>query len=404
LSPTDTPERVIEVEPTECRGCGSGLVDGVADGFRTVQEFDIPPVELTVTEYRLIRRRCPDCGTATAAEAPAGVSGPVCYGANVRAAATLLAAEGFMSVERTAAMMSALLAAPVSTGFVSRCLARLAENLAGFEDQLKRALRAAPVLHTDETPANVPAPGAHHVFTVRTAELVWYGAADNRGHRAIDGFGLLPGYPGTLVRDDYGGYTKYDVELAGVQLCCAHLLRDLQGVIDLDPGTQQWAEAVAGVLREAATAAEQARTAGQGAVHPDRRAEQRGRYDQAVLAGISANLSRRWVDGKNHPGLVLARRLQAKADQVWTFTADTRVPWTNNAAESALRMVKLRMKIAGCWRSLATAHAFCRIRSYLTSARNHDVTPLAAIHNALTATPWMPPTNGLNTALRPAAP
>jgi hypothetical protein len=141
--------------------------------------------------------------------------------------------------------MAALLAAPVSTGFVSRCLARLDARLVtgGFEEALKGGLRTAEVLGTDETPARVAQPGGHHVYTVRTLaahtsggpDLVWYGAADTRGHAAIDAFGLLPGHSGILVRDDYGGYAKYDTYLAGVQLCAAHLLRDLAGVETIDP-------------------------------------------------------------------------------------------------------------------------------------------------------------------------
>jgi len=303
--------------------------------------------------------------------------------------ATLLAAEGHTSVSRAAAMMAALLGAPVSTGFVSRCLARLGQSLHEFEAALVDRLRTADVLGTDETPVNVAEPGNHHIFTVRTDALVWYGAADNRGHAALDMFAILPGYRGILVRDDYGGYHKYDAALAGVQLCCAHLLRDLQGVIDIDPVTQAWAGQVQQALRDAATLVEAATQTGT-PVDTAKLAELRWRYDQGVLVGISVNLSRRWHNGKNHPGLVLARRLQKKAAQVWLFTTDPRVPWTNNTSEQALRMVKLQQKISGCWRSLHTTQTFCRIRSYLTTARNHAVRPLDAIRAALDGAPWMP--------------
>jgi transposase len=55
-----------------------------------VQVLDIPPAAATVTEYQMMRRTC-GCGQDTTAPAPAGVTGgPVCYGPNVVAAATLL--------------------------------------------------------------------------------------------------------------------------------------------------------------------------------------------------------------------------------------------------------------------------------------------------------------------------
>jgi len=129
-------------------------------------------------------------------------------------------------------------------GFVSRCLVRLdaALTTAGFEDALKGALRAADVLGTDETPAPLTTAAASaegcgnpHVYTVRTLrgwtgggpDLIWYGAAGNRTKAAITGFGILDGYRGVLVRDDYRGYLSYDAGLAGVQQCVAHLYRYL---------------------------------------------------------------------------------------------------------------------------------------------------------------------------------
>ena len=105
------------------------------------------PAGLTVTEYQMMRRTC-GCGQVTTAPAPPGISGgPACYGPNVADAATLLASTDVIGIERAADLMGALLKAPVSTGFVSRCLARLDAALiaAGFEDALKDALRAADV-------------------------------------------------------------------------------------------------------------------------------------------------------------------------------------------------------------------------------------------------------------------
>ena len=120
-----------------------------------MQVFDLPTFSLAVTEYQMMRRRC-GCGHATTADPPAGVrGGPTCYGPNVTAAATLLASQDVLGIERTADLMSTLLGVAVSTGFISSCLTRLDDALttAGFEETLKAALRAQDVLGTDETPA-----------------------------------------------------------------------------------------------------------------------------------------------------------------------------------------------------------------------------------------------------------
>ena len=262
------------------------------------------------------------------------------------------------------------------------------------------------MLGTDETPAPLterpPAaePDCHnpHVYTVRTMgaytgggpDLVWYGAAGDRTKTSISGFGILDDFRGVLVRDDYGGYTSYDDDLAGVQQCLAHVLRYLDDAHAIDTDAQAWARQVADALRAAIHEVNTARADDRTTPDADLLTRLRRRYDQGVAVGISTNLSRPWHKG-NHPGLQLARRLKRKAHQVWLFTTRLDVPATNNGSESAIRGFKLAAKVQGCWRTLATLQRHCRIRSYLVSARNHGRRPIDAIRDALTANPWMPP-------------
>ena len=163
-----------------------------------------------------MRREC-GCGQVTTAPPPPGVTGgPVCYGPNVVAAATLLASTDVIGIERAADLMGAPLNAPVSTGFVSRCLVRLDAALiaAGFEDALKDALRAADVLGTDETPAPLTSAatstegcgnphvlhGADHAGLYRRRagpDLVRRGGQPHQGgHHRVRDSGRLPRGPG----------------------------------------------------------------------------------------------------------------------------------------------------------------------------------------------------------------
>jgi transposase len=407
LVPVATPDHREPVEPPCCVGCGAGLADAPGTVGTRVQVFDLPSFSLAVTEYQMMRRVC-GCGHATTADLPAGVrGGPTCYGPNVTAAATLLASQDVLGIERTADLMSALLGVEVSTGFISSCLTRLdtALTTAGFEQALKTALRGQEVLGTDETPAPLTdaassEPDCHnpHVYTVRTmgaytrggADLVWYGAAGDRTKTSISGFGILDDFRGVLVRDDYGGYTSYDDDLAGVQQCLAHVIRYLDDAYAIDTDAQAWARQVADALRGAIHEVNTTRVHGQATPDAGLLTRLRRRFDQGVAVGISTNLSRPWHKG-NHPGLQLAKRLKRKAHQVWLFTTRLDVPATNNGSESAIRGFKIAAKVQGCWRTLATLQRHCRIRSYLVSARNHGRRPIDAIRDALTANPWMPP-------------
>lgn len=404
LEPAREPDRTERADPpSECRSCGAALAGAAPAGRGWGQVWDIPPVSLEKVHWLLPALRCGGCGKVTCADPPDGQAGTVVYGPNVNAAAILLGSEGNVPVERTAMLMAALLGAPVSAGFVARAHERLAARLdaAGFDAAMKAALRAEQALCADETPVNVirnaggdgaSVPGSPHVVTVRTPgeRLIWYAALGSRSGAAIRGLGVLDGYAGYLVRDDYAGWAQFDGQLAGVQQCCQHLLRYLKGVHDLHPDWQRWAGEVRRVLTDAQAAVADAIAAGQPALDPVLLAGLRKRYDEAVHWGEITNRHRDWDDGKNHPGYVLARRLKAKAEQVWLFTRDFAVPWTNNASEQAIKGPKRHQAVSGYWHSLATLARYCRVRSYLVTSRNHGIRPIDAIHAALTGRPWLP--------------
>ncbi len=372
LEPAANPDRTERADPpAECRSCGAGLAGAPAGPDGWAQVWDIPPVRLEKTHWLLPGLRCAGCGTVTTAAPPFGQAGTVVYGPGINAAAILLGSEGNVPAERTAMLMSALLGAPVSAGFVARAHERLAGRLeaAGFGEAMKTALRAEEVLCADETPVSVirnagrdgkVMAGSPHVVTIRTPDerLIWYGAAHSRSSEAIKGLGVMDGYAGILVRDDYAGWAQFDAQLAGVQQCCQHIFRHLRGVQELHPDWQRWAGQVRQVLKEASAAVQAALAESRDHLDPDLLAGLRQRYDQHVRWGQTTNRLRDWHDG-NHPGYVLASRLKAKADQIWLFTANFAVPWTNNEAVirsparvhagcvSRLRPVQRRMCLTG---------------------------------------------------------
>ena len=326
------------------------------------------------------------------------------YGPNLNAAAIVLGSEGNVAVERTAMLINALFGVEVSAGFVARAAERLADRLdaAGFDEAMKAALRGEDVLCGDESPVNVlrndldeitgeQVAGAPHAVTLRTpdARLIWYAGMTSRSKTAIADLDVLDNWHGYLVRDDYAGWHQFDPHLAGVQQCAAHIIRHCKGVLELHPDWQKWASQVIAVLRATAKAVDEARAAGADQLDSDLLTELRERYDKAVNWGITTNRHRDWHKG-NHPGYTLAHRLKNKAEQVWLFAHNFKIPWTNNASEQALRSPKRHQAVSGYWRSTDTLRADLRIRSYLASARGHGIRAIDAIHAALTGQPWLP--------------
>ena len=404
--------------PAECRQCGAGLDGALAAGSRWAQVIDVEVLR-KVTEWALPGLECPCCGTVTFAEPPPGAHpGSVSYGAVLNAAAVVLTAYGNVPPERAAQVMAMLLGVPVSPGWVDKASARLAAQLgkAGFDEAMLAALAGEKALAADETPVNVlgknapqpdareeeeqgdpeekekTAPGAPHVLIVRTPDgrLTWLQALASRRKGDIAA-GLPAAFTGYLMTDGYTGYQHLLSRLAGIQQCAAHVIRRCRAVTKLGPGgLQSWACDIIEILREAHQAVEEARARGDTALDPEQLGKLRQRYDEAAASGVIHNRLRDWHDG-NHPGYALGVWLRGYKEQVFLFTREFTVGWTNNVSERGAKAAKRHQAVSGYWHSLATLARWCRIRSYLDTAAAHGITALDAIRDALAGKPWLPP-------------
>jgi Transposase IS66 family/Family of unknown function (DUF6444) len=387
--------------PAECSRCGTGLDGAERAGTWWSQVKDVR-ITTFVTEYLLPLLKCPCCGKISAGELPPWAHpGSISYGPVINAAAVLLQSYGNVPSERTANLIGMLLGVPVSPGFVDLASERLNGRLqdAGFDAAMQAALAAEPVLAADETPVNLldaraglaeDDAGAPHVLVIRTPHrgLTWLRALGSRQHAAITA--LLAFFTGFLISDGYGAYQDLLPELAGIQQCCQHVIRRARAVTKLGPGgLQSWAGDIIDILREAHQAVEDALARGDPALDADLLAKLRERYDEAVAFGITHNRHRDWHDG-NHPGYALGCWLQQYKEQVWLFTTQFAVDWTNNCSEQAVKAAKRHQAVSGLWHTNRTLGRWCRIRSYLDSAANHELSALDAVTRALAGDPWLP--------------
>jgi Transposase IS66 family len=409
--------------PAECRSCRAPLDGAEAVEPRWAQVIDIGILR-KVTEYLLPGLACGGCGTVTFAAPPPGLhAGAVCYGPVLNAAAVLLSCYGNVPAERSAQLIGMLTGEDVSAGWVDKAVARVSGRLkaAGFDDAMTAAMAAEDVLAADETPVNVldktPLPaepdeageadpeekdgkaaaGAPHVLIVTTPDgrLRLMLALASRRKGSV-GAGIPAAFTGNLVTDGYAGYQHLLSRLAGIQQCCQHIIRRARAVQKLGPGgVQNWAGDIIAVLGEAHRAVEDARARGSTALGQQVLDDLRERYDTAVRSGIIHNRLRDWDTG-NHPGYSLATWLRDYKEQVFLFTREFAVSWTNNVSERGAKAAKRHQAVSGYWHSLATLTRWCRLRSYLDSAAAHGVTALGAIADAIAGRPWLPPLPAIN--------
>jgi transposase len=388
-----TPDERVVHAPQACAGCGASLADAPVTSTEARQVFDLPRVTLRVVEHRLEHRRC-ECGSVTMAAAPAGVGGPAQYGAGVRGLGVYLLAGQHLPLARTGQLLGELVGAPVSEGSLAGWYADAAAGLDGFDAVLRDGLAGADVLGADETGIRVDGALAW-VHAARTDTLTRYTVSARRGVEAMHAAGVLPalGSDTVLVTDFWSPYWAFDVVHA---VCGAHVGRELVAAAEV-AGQAGWADGLDRLLREINRTATAARAAGADALAAELLAAYRRRYAELIDAGWAANPD-------HHPGgrgktrrpkhVNLLDRLDGHRDEVLRYANDLRVPFTNNGSEQDVRPVKIRLKIAGCLRTMAGAEAFARLRSYLSTARKQGQSAFAALRMLHDGHPWMPATAG----------
>ena len=108
----EAPNEIIVHEVKECHHCGKNLAQSTLVDYERRQVFDIPPIEMHVTEHRSEIRTCPHCLSLSKAAFPEGVSQPLQYGAGVQQWAVYFTQYQLLPYQRTAQIFEDLFAQP----------------------------------------------------------------------------------------------------------------------------------------------------------------------------------------------------------------------------------------------------------------------------------------------------
>ena len=363
------PDDVVDHYPPACSTCGVGLDPETSVGHSVRQVFDLPePQPLVVTEHRAHDCRCTACGAKTRAPFPDGVNAPVQYGARITAFVIYLLHYQLLPENRLATLMADLFGVKVAAATIARMSRTCAERLLGFAQTVRDLVAGAPVKHMDETGFRIGGK-TQWLHVASTALLTFYRVCAKRGS-------LLANVAGIVVHDHWKPY--YTMQGVLHALCNAHHLRELKALVEIEK--EEWAGKMQRLLRRAC--------------HVTNRARERGvpmkprlidcferRYDALLAEGLvfheaQAPLVRAAIKGggkrrgraPRRTGHNLLLRLATRKQDTLRFLHDATVPFTNNQAERDARMMKLRQKISGGFRSLQGAMDFALIRSYFSTA------------------------------------
>jgi transposase len=384
---TANPARLFLYRPRQCRHCLGPLADGQIMGSERRQVIEIVPAKLRVIEHRAEVVRCSGCGQRTKGTFPQGVRAALQYGPSVMARALYLHDYQLLPYHRTSQAMRDLFGCQMSPGTLSRGVSGCARQLVETELQIKRKLRRASVIHADETGLRVEQK-CHYVHVASTQRLTHYGYDARRGRAAMDEINILPRFRGTCVHDGWLSYTYY--EKCQHALCGAHLLRELTYFSELDERRKRWAEPIKQMLLEIKREVEEARAGGGEQLRVERVALLITGYEQQVQKGLKANPPPARADLIGRQARNLLLRLERRKEEVLRLMTDFSVGFDNNQAERDLRMIKLRQKISGCFRSREGARQFCRLRSYLWTMSKQGKGMMRALERACAGRPLRP--------------
>lgn len=337
-------------------------------GFESRQVIDIE-ITTVVTEYQAQILE-DEHGKQYVASFPPQVTRPIQYGIHLKAHAVYLSQFQLIPYNRIQDHFRDQMKLVLSAGSLYNMNQQAYDLLADFDEIAQKNLVQSPLIHVDETGINVD------------GKMIWLHCASNafwthfrphlnRGTQAMNDIGILPQFKGILCHDHWKPYFTYDCTHA---LCNAHHLRELERVGEQDH--HLWAGRMKNLLEEINIAVH----AAGGQLLPDDAQGYRQTY-RTLLA--QAQIECPPPDERGHAGKRgrpkrskarnLLERLMNYEDEVLRFMQNPIVPFTNNLGENDLRMTKVQQKISGCFRSMAGAHIFCRIRGYLSTCRKHSI-------------------------------
>jgi transposase len=377
-----TPDRVVLHDVSSCQGCGGVLSSESAEVWQARQVHELVPRLVEVIEHRALVRVCSGCGQENCGSFPETVRQRSQYGTGLKGLFVYLQDYQLIPSGRVQELLEDVFEVYPSEGTLYNSRESCAEKVQPALVEIKTALQKASVAHFDETGFRVCGK-LQWLLVACTAQLTLYYVHAKRGVLAMEAMGVLPEFQGRGIHDHWKAYFTYREMAHG--LCNAHHLRELEFIEERYQ--QDWSKSMANLLVEGHRMVELAKEQGKEALSLSQIQGFEREYQSLIEQGLEENptpLKQPNQRGrtKQSPAKNLLDRLQGYQSQVLAFIYDFRVPFDNNQAERDIRMMKLKQKISGGFRSSSGAEQFCDIRSYLSTCKKQGINLLDALQQA----------------------
>ena len=351
----------VRIVPEVCELCGRPLDGSQASEASSHYEIDfvvVPRVVRTVS-YKC---RC-SCGHVTKSLLPEGMRHGREYGKNVRSVVTYLANEQCVSFKRTSQMMREVFGVGVGEGTIRNILKKVGRQAAMPYEAIRQLVEQARNVGGDETGLYVNGE-LHWGWVAQNKEATYIFQDRSRGKKALEKH-FPDHFPNAVLESDrHSAY--YGLNVSGHQVCTAHLLRNLEYLNELDPN-QEWSREFQQLIRDAL---EVGREAGG---HPADRGKV-ARLKERAAELLGRNLS------SLHSEFERLRKGIAKWEEcLFTFLTVDGVAPDNNASERAIRNIKTKQKVSGCFRTNDGADIYMMVKSIMETANKNGQSKYGAL-------------------------
>jgi len=364
--PGETLKQVAQSDKTiihtllNCPHCNLDLSNSAVEGIMKRQVFDIPPPKIEVTEHQVELKYCCSCERTVQAPFPPDVTAPVQYGANIRSYSVYFNHAQLIPEDRVQQIFADIFKVSISTATLVSFGVGLSKTLQPFMSSVLHYIKTASLKHFDETGFRI------------SSKTQWLHVASNDAvtyyHISPKRKSLLSKLTGIVCHDHWKPY--YQLKRVKHALCNAHHIRELNALIEYEH--EAWAKKMKRLLYFAL----KWKTHHQGCIPKEEQKRLFILYNKIVVEGLKYHESLpdyRFKPARGRPahrtGYNLLMRLSNYRADVMRFVTVPEVPFSNNQAEQDIRMMKVKQKISGGFRTTEGAEVFVTIRSFISTMR-----------------------------------
>ena len=363
---SETPTEIEDLIPDYCNRCGKSLASEVGIFTERRQVFDIPSIPISCKEYRQFSKECPCCKAKQLAHFPKGVTNYVQYGENIQAMAVYNWQYQYIPFKRLQQWFKDLFGLSISKGTLENMIRKVAGRMEPSYKQIQQQIEIANCVGSDET--GIAVNGAKSwIWVWQNRVLTFLACSSSRGSKTIETLFPKGFLNAVLVSDRWKA--QLATEAAWHQLCLAHLLRDINYLIEVDVNCTV-ATRLKALLQKSIQ-------------HKTEFIE--SSIDNEICKSIEKELDvllNEEIDTRKYTHTkTLQKSLLKYRKYVFKFLYHKDVPFENNASERSIRMIKVKQKVSGCFKSLQDA--YCIIKSVVDTAIKNGSNPFDTIKLAV---------------------